>query len=203
MSSKKVYKLAVVPKETINPFYDQVHEGCQDMAGLLPNTECVYVGPDSVYADEQASIIRKLINSSSVDGISMAVIDAQIASELAQEALDANIPFITFDSDARTLHDLCMSAQDNFEFGQSLAKVLLQLSPKGGVYGIIDASPPNIALRSDGFRYRLQNSRWVESPASPKDCLDSINISLQHMHDYAALAPHMNAIIPVGGWPMR
>lgn len=201
-SSEKVYRFAVVPKETVNPFYDQVLEGCMEMAGLLSNAECLYVGPESVDAAEQAEIIRGLINEGSVDGISMAVIDESLASELAQEALDANIPLITFDSDAPASKRILYVGTDNFEFGQSLAKVLLQLSPEGGTYGIVDAKPPNIAIRSAGVRYRLLNSRWTESVLSPRDCEDSIALSLQHMKDYAATNT-INAIIPVGGWPMR
>ena len=203
MSSKKLYKFAVVPKEIVNPFYDQVYEGCQEMTNLLPETECLYIGPDSVNASAQAIIIRDLIKSGSVDGISMAVIDEQIAAELADEAFDAKIPFITFDSDAPSSSRLIYVGTDNFQFGTSLAKVLLQLSPQGGIYGIIDAAPPNLALRSAGIRDRLKNTRWVESPASPKDCLDSVPLSIQHMYDYASLAPKVDAIIPVGGWPMR
>ena len=203
MSTAKMYKFAVVPKETINPFYENVYDGCMDMAALLPEAECLYHGTDCVNATEQAVIIRELINRGDIDGISMAVTDVQIATELAQEALDANIPFITFDSDAPESTRLLYVGTDNFGFGQSLAKVLLQLSPKGGIYGIIDASPPNVALRSEGVRYRLKNTPWTESPASPKDCKDFVNISLQHMYAYASLAPAINAIIPVGGWPMR
>ncbi len=201
--STKIYRFAVVPKETVNPFYDQVYEGCQDMALLSPEAECVYVGPDSVNASKQALIIRDLIKSAAVDGISMAVIDEQIAAELADEALEAKIPFITFDSDAPNSSRLIYVGTDNFQFGTSLAKVLLQLRPQGGNYGIIDAAPPNLALRSAGIRDRLKNTRWLESPASPKDCLDSIPLSIQHMYDYASLTPQIDAIIPVGGWPMR
>jgi 7 transmembrane sweet-taste receptor of 3 GCPR/Periplasmic binding protein domain len=204
MEGSKKYRFAVVPKEAINPFYDAVKEGCMDASSLLSDVECIYIGPDSVDADAQAKIIRSLLKNETINGISMAVIEETIANELADEALDAKIPFITFDSDAPSSKRLAYVGTDNFEFGQSLAKVLLQINPKGGIYGIIDAAPPNLQLRAEGIRYRLQHTRWTESAASPKDCLDSIPLSIQHMYDYASLTDEpINAIVPVGGWPMR
>jgi 7 transmembrane sweet-taste receptor of 3 GCPR/Periplasmic binding protein domain len=198
------YIFALVPKEKANPFFHSVHEGCKDASLLLKDVECLYVGPDSVDAENQAAIVRKLINSRKVDGISMAVIDEGIAEELAREAANAQIPFITFDSDAPKSVRLAYVGTDNFQFGHSLANVLLKINPKGGVYGIIDTKSPNLALRVQGIRQRLLNTRWKESRASPKDCLNSVSLSIHHMYTFASIVDEpVNAIISVGGWPMR
>jgi hypothetical protein len=200
----KRYKFAVVPKETFNPFYDLVHKGCKDALLHLEDVDCAYVGPESVDAKEQAYIIRRLIKNGKIDGISMATIDEEIAEELAKEALDAQIPLITFDSDSPKSSRLAYIGTDNFQLGQSLANLLLKINPKGGVYGIINARSPNLALRVEGIRHRLLNTRWKESQASPKDCLDSISISINHMYTFASIVDEpVNAIISVGGWPMR
>lgn len=202
--TSKVYNLAVVPKETNNnPFYDQVHLGCMEQAATFgDHVNCIYAGPDTVNATEQASIVRELLANGTIDGISMAVIDVDIATELAQEAFDKNIPLITFDSDAPLSKRLMYVGTDNVAFGESLGKVLLQLKPQGGRYGIITAAPPNIAQRVEGLRKRLTNSKWVEVEDSPKDCLDSIPLSQSQMYDYARDRA-VDAILPMGGWPMR
>ena len=197
------FTFAVVPKETVNPFYDQVQEGCMDMARQFEGVACLYIGPPSVNVPQQTAMVRELIQTRRVDGIAMAVVDEQIAGELAQEALDAGIPFITFDSDAPDSKRLLYVGTDNFAFGQSLAKVLLQLNPLGGRYGIIAASAPNIVLRMEGVRDRLRDTKWIETPTSPQDCLDNGTLALQQMRDYAAQEFYpTNAIIPVGAWPM-
>jgi hypothetical protein len=87
------------------------------MAALLPEAECVYTGPASVDAQEQAAIIRNLINTpGAVDGISMVVLDKVFAAELAQEAIDAII--VT----PLTPSDCCMSVQIPLSSGNRLPK---------------------------------------------------------------------------------
>ena len=199
----KVYKFAVVPKETMNPFYDQVSTGCMEQASVIgDHVNCVYTGPDHVNATEQAEIVRNLIASGTVDGISMAVIDVDLATELAQEAFENNIPFITFDSDAPLSKRLMYVGTDNVAFGESLGKVLLQLKPGGGRFGVIQSASPNVLQRVEGLRKRLTNSKWVEVEESPKDCLDINSLAQSQMYDYAKESA-VNAIIPVGAWPMR
>lgn len=199
----KVYNLAVVPKETINPFYQQVYAGCTEQATVFgDHVKCIYTGPDHVNATEQALIVRDLISSGTIDGISMAVIDITIATELAQEAFDKNIPFITFDSDAPDSKRLMYVGTDNVAFGESLGKVLLQVKPEGGRFGVITAAPPNLVQRVEGLRKRLTNSKWIEVVESPKDCLDSNSMAQAQMYEYSRDIG-VNAIVPVGGWAMR
>ena len=201
--TSKVYNLAVVPKETINPFYAQVYAGCTEQATVFgDHVKCIYTGPDHVNATEQAEIVRDLISSGTIDGISMAVIDVAIATELAQEAFDKNIPFITFDSDAPESKRLMYVGTDNVAFGESLGKVLLQVKPEGGRFGVITAAPPNLVQRVEGLRKRLKNSKWIEVDESPKDCLDSNSMAQAQMYEYSRDIG-VNAIVPVGGWAMR
>ena len=197
------YKFALVSKELENPYWKTIQAGCLQGAALLRNVECLFVGPAKLDATEQYQIAKELLETNAVDGMSFAVIDTDHAKELAEIALERNIPFITVDSDAVDSKRLVYIGTDNFSFGESLAKVLLQIRPEGGKYGIIsELRAPNLIQRAEGVRHRLSGSLWVEDTEnSPKDCRESNELALQQMYELVDVG--VGAIIPVAAWPMR
>ena len=193
---------ALVSKQvTNNPFFDHVRDGCYERAQQLEGVTCLYLGPESENAVAQAEIIESLINSGKVDGISFSVIEIEIATMVISKSLAAGIPIITFDSDAPESERLATVGTNNYAFGEELGKVLTQLNPQGGYYGMISTLTPNVRLREDGVRNRLSNSKWIEVEGSAKNCQDEPAIAIDQMWEYAA-DPRVKAIIPVGGWPM-
>jgi ABC-type sugar transport system substrate-binding protein len=198
----------VVPKLVDEPFFDSAAKGCSARAQELGNVVCHYIGYPVADALEQAAVIRRLtedprpyLNISRVDGLAVAVLEAEITGSAIDKAVAAGIPVITFDSDAPASKRSAHISTDNYAFGQELGKVLDQLRPSGGGYGIITGLGPNLVDRVRGLRDRLEDSNWVEVGDSPKDCENNITLSLKQMHDFAS-HPSTNAVIPVGGWPM-
>ena len=119
-------------------------------------------------------------------------------------ATEAGIAVITFDSDAPDSTRTAYVGTDNKEFGVDLGKLLLQVAPDGGTYGMISggAAAPNLALRVDGVREALEGSNWTEVPGSPTFSNDDIALAVQQMGDLKTANPDISAIVPVGGWPM-
>jgi ABC-type sugar transport system substrate-binding protein len=156
---------ALVPKNTKNPFFDVVREGCYDSASsAAANVTCLFVGPDEDDAVAQADIIDSLIDGSfgKIDGISVSVLDPVIISPAINRAVASGIPVITFDSDAGDSDRIAYIGTDNEAFGTELGKLLVQLAPEGGKYGVLAASAPNIVQRFDGVTRRLaDDTKWT------------------------------------------
>jgi len=161
---------------------------------------CLYVGPQYEDSIQQASTIDAIINGTygKIDGISISVSDIEIITSAINRAVNANIPVITFDSDAQNSLRKAYIGTDNYSFGMELGKLLHQLAPRGGTYGIIGASAPNIKDRVEGVRDRLADSKWIEVTSSYKDSLDSTSVSLDLMYEYSK--ENVDAIIAVGGF---
>lgn len=202
-SSEKKYIFAVVPKQLKSPFFEVVQSGCMARAKKLQNVECWYNGTEYVDVYGQANIIVDLV-AQGVDGIAVAIADEkyEVVNHAIASAIDAGIPVITFDSDATNSKRLTYIGTDNYAFGQTLGKVLLQIDPTGGYYGVISTQAPNAIERERGLRTRLAGSKWIEHSSSPMDCLESGIIGIQKMKDLIQF-PEVKAIVPTGGWPMR
>ena len=196
---------ALIPKLTTNPFFTVAQEGCIDKAKEL-GVECYYVGPDFEDPEAQNAIVRELVKNGTVDGIAISVSNADIVSKSINEAIDAGIPVITFDSDAPNSKRISYIGTDNQAFGDQLAKVLMLLDPEGGKYGkygFVSGAGPNLAQRVEGFNLQMNSidafkSDWTEvKPGSPTDCQDNIDIALGQCYDFAD-NPDVRAIVPVG-----
>mmetsp|Transcript_28824 Transcript_28824/g.58516 ORF Transcript_28824/g.58516 Transcript_28824/m.58516 type:complete len:525 (-) Transcript_28824:116-1690(-) len=193
---------ALVPKQVNNPFFDLADEGCQLAASKLPGVSCLYVGPtDEGDAEAQADIIDDLIAGvyGPIHGISLSVSDVEIATDAIARAVDAGIPVVTFDSDAKRSQRTAYVGTNNDDFGQEMGKLLVQLNPVGGSYGIISSFAPNVMVKANGVRTRLADTKWTEDPTSPKDCLGDIDLFYEQLEEFAA-DPNVGAILPVGAW---
>jgi ABC-type sugar transport system substrate-binding protein len=229
-------RLVMVPQDKVNPFYEEVREGCEFQAKKLSSesihVECLFLGPDLVDRDEQNRIVRDLIANNTtknistppqwrIHGLAMAVSIKELAVQWAEEAFQANLPFFTFDSDAPESRRLMYIGTDNYGFGKSLAKVLLQIqsskddqqqqqqqqqepqsSNRRRQYAIVVADSPNLKLRADGIRSRLQAEDWVEVESSPLNAQGNSTYAIELMKQVAATGT-VDAILPVGAWPMR
>ena len=204
------YRFALIPKLSEHWFFDLANNGCQDAAEELGNIECLYMGNPVHSAELQAEVVREAI-AMEVDGISLSVVDTEMAGVLIEEALEAGIPIITFDSDASETNRMAYIGTDNFAFGRELGKLLEQLNPRGGKFGVLTGSSPNLMDRLEGVRDRLLNSdiNWVEVDDSPRDFSDMgtlnglITDPIDELEEFVKQNPDLTAIVPVAAWPMN
>ena len=201
---KKTFVL--IPKQVNNPFFDVVRNGCFDESVRLGNVECRYLGPEEANGWDQYNIVQSLVQDHRagvevIHGIALSVVDEFVANQAVALAVEAGIPVVTFDSDAPNSQRLSYIGTNNYALGRSLGKILLQLRPEGGSYGVISAAAPNVMTRVEGLRSYLGETAWTEL-GSPKDSKDSIDVSLDLMWEFPQQYPQIDAIVPVGGWPM-
>lgn len=177
-STSSSLTFALVPKNTNNIFFDVVREGCVDYANSISasqniNVTCLYVGPDEDDAVAQAGIIDSLVDGTygNIDGISVSVLDPDIVSPAIDRAVASGIPVVTFDSDAADSDRIAYIGTDNEAFGNELGKLLDQLAPEGGKYGVLAASAPNVVQRFDGVTRRLaKDTKWTPVSRNCERC---------------------------------
>ena len=215
------FTFALVPKNMNNPFFDQARDGCKKAEAESNGAfECMYIGPgEHGGGEEQVQIVQDLV-AKKVDGIAVAVANAAAMVVALQAAKDAGIPVLTWDSDMLPENKdlrLAYIGTHNYEIGTNLAKLAMQIKPKGGTVCIQSggAAAANHNERMQGIRDTLSG---VASAASPGDTLtgqngwteiegcplytnDDFPLSVQQFEDIMAKNPNLDAFIPTGGFP--
>jgi len=196
-------KLAVVPKAMNNPFFDIARDGCTKRAKELGNVECVYRGPIEHEPATQVQIIQDLITQR-VDGLAISVSDVGAATGAIKAARDAGIHVITFDADAPGSAREAYIGTNNKDLGRALGEMLVRAQPQAGTYGMVSGGPAaaNLNERLEGVREVVGKAGWKEVSGSPTYCNDDPALAVQQLNDLTTAHPDLNAVVPVGGWPL-
>lgn len=176
-----------------------------DNADILGVT-CLYTGPAAEARDSdgsiQAQIISDLIDAQSIDGLAISVGNLSAIKPVIEKAMQAGIPVITFDSDAPNSKRIAYIGTDNYFFGVQLAKVLKQLVPSGGLYGVMGSSSPNLVERVRGFEDEISaGGEWTAAEGSPANYMRNLTLAIEQMYTFAK--QNVTAITPVLGGAMR
>ncbi|MEQ1521014.1 MAG: substrate-binding domain-containing protein [Aestuariivirga sp.] len=215
------FTFALVPKNMNNPFFDQARDGCKKAEAESNGAfECMYIGPgEHGGGDEQVQIVQDLV-AKKVDGIAVAVANAAAMTVALQAAKDAGIPVLTWDSDMLPENKdlrLAYIGTHNYEIGTNLAKLAMQIKPKGGTVCIQSggAAAANHNERMQGIRDVLSGTKsaaspgdpltgqngWTEIEGCPLYTNDDFPLSVQQFEDIMAKNPKLDAFIPTGGFP--
>jgi ribose transport system substrate-binding protein len=212
---------ALVPKNMNNPFFDQARDGCKKAEAESKGTfECMYIGPgEHGGGEEQVQILQDLI-AKKVNGIAVSPSNAAAVAVALQAAKQAGIPVLTWDSDllpdSKGLRAAYIGTH-NYEIGTNLAKLAMEIKPKGGtvciqsggaaaanhnerMQGIRDTLAGKKSAASPGDRLTGQNG-WTEIQGCPLYTNDDFPVSVQQFTDTMAKNPNLDAFIPTGGFP--
>ncbi|MDX6749017.1 sugar-binding protein [Geminicoccaceae bacterium 1502E] len=217
----KPYTFALVPKNMNNPFFDQARDGCmkaqQEMEGKLV---CEYIGPgEHGGGEEQIQVVQDLV-AKKVDGIAVSPSNAAAMARTLQQAKEAGIPVLTWDSDLLDDHkDLRIAyvGTKNYDIGVNLAKRVQEIKPDGGticiqsggaaaanhnerMQGIRDTLAGKSGTTPPGERLTGQNG-WTEADGCPLYTDDDFQRAVQQMEDILGKYPDLDAFVPTGGFP--
>jgi ribose transport system substrate-binding protein len=216
---KKIF--ALVPKNMNNPFFDQARDGCKKAEAESNGAfECMYIGPgEHGGGEEQVAIVQDLV-AKKVNGIAVAPSNAAAMAVALQAAKEAGIPVLTWDSDVLPENkDLRVAyiGTHNYEIGENLAKIAMQIKPKGGKVCIQSggAAAANHNERMQGIRDTLSGKKsaaspgdplkgengWTELEGCPLYTNDDFGLSVQQFEDIMAKTPDLDAFLPTGGFP--
>lgn len=100
-ASAKDYRFVIVPK-VVHPWFDLVHDGAKDAAAYLNKTANAkvtvdYIAPQQANVVEQNQIIERAI-ATHPDGIAVDLLDASANKPVLEEAIQAGIKVVAFNS---------------------------------------------------------------------------------------------------------
>jgi len=215
------YTFALVPKNMNNPFFDQARDGCKKAEAESNGAfECMYIGPgEHGGGEEEVQIVQDLV-AKKVDGIAVSPSNAAAMAVALQAAKEAGIPVLTWDSDLLPENKDLRAAYigtHNYDIGVNLAKIAMQVKPKGGticiqsggaaaanhnerMQGIRDTLAGKKSAASPGDRLTGQNG-WTEIEGCPLYTNDDFNVAVQQFQDTMGKNPNLDAFIPTGGFP--
>jgi ribose transport system substrate-binding protein len=220
VASAADYTFALVPKNVNNPFFDVARDGCkkaeEELGGKI---ECLYIGPgEHGGGEEQLQMVNDLITRQ-VDGIAVSPSNAAGIVSALQQAKQAGIPVLTWDSDLLPENaDLRIAyiGTKNYDIGVNLAKLVQEIKPDGGticlqtggaaaanhnerLQGIRDTLGGMSGTTSPGEQLTGQNG-WTEVDGCPLYTDDDAPRAVQQMEDILARYPDLDAYISTGAF---
>jgi ribose transport system substrate-binding protein len=192
----------LVPKSVDNPVFLDAADGCRDAAAEKGVT-CEFVGPTATDEAEQIRVLQDLITRR-VTGMSISPVNAEAATRPINQAVEAGIHVITFDSDAPASLRAVYVGTNNYQIGVEQARLLQEYLPDGGTYAIITGTlaAANLNERIDGFRDNIDPTKYIEVAGSPFPCDDDVSRGVQLVSDILTRYPDIDVIVMSGGWPL-
>jgi ribose transport system substrate-binding protein len=143
----------------VSPFWDPMQVG-MNRAGQKYGCETSWSGPANAQIPDQKRMVEDAI-SSKVDGLAVSAIDAAALTPTIDQAVDAGILTITFDSDAPKSKRLIYIGTNNFNAGKAAGEEAKKLFPNGGkLIGFVgNLSAENARERVDGFKDGIRGSK--------------------------------------------
>jgi ribose transport system substrate-binding protein len=121
----KDIKIVLVPKVAV-PFFDDCNTGGKEAATEL-GIKYEWVVPQNTQGSTQVKIIEDLI-SKHVDGIGISINEAKSVEKVIQQAIDAGIKVVTYDSDSpnsgRTMYIGTINEAAGATMGETMAEAI-------------------------------------------------------------------------------
>lgn len=156
-SVDKTLEFVFIPK-VIHPWYDVVQDGAEaaavDLAEMGVNVTIKFDPPTVADITKHMEKIESNV-SRHPDGIAIAALDPASEAQLINDAIEAGVNVITFDTDAPDSNrPLYVGHNKDFNDGYGLGKYLAEVIGKKGEIGILSGSlsAPNHVGRVKGFK---------------------------------------------------
>ncbi|HSU37255.1 MAG TPA: ABC transporter substrate-binding protein [Propionibacteriaceae bacterium] len=160
-SSTKTPYIAIVSKGFQHQFWQAVKQGAETEA-KKQGVKITFEGPAAeTEVEEQMTMLTNAL-AKQPDAIGFAALDSQAAAPLLQQAKDAKIPVIAFDSGVESDIPLTTAATDNLAAAAEAAKHMAELVGNSGKVAMIvhDQTSLTGKQRRDGF------TDWMKTNAS-------------------------------------
>lgn len=176
-----------------HPFFEAVTTNAEETAKKM-GINLIVRSPENSRVEQQIQIMKDLIKME-VDGIGIGPTDPEALTPLINEASDAGIKIITFDTDAPQSKRLAYIGTDNLSAGHHLGEVVAQLlNYEGTIIGSTGISTMlNLNTRIEGVKQVLDkypNIKLMEirsSDGNPAKTLKNIEDLVLKHPDFDAL----------------
>jgi ribose transport system substrate-binding protein len=155
--------IAWITKGVGTPVFDLGRSGAtlaaDDLSSASGNTvKAMIIDPAQLDAPTQIEAFQSAVDAK-VQAIALSVIDAAALTPVIDEAVDAGIPVLTFDSDAPNSKRLTYYSIDNYKASQTAFQVLARLMDDAGEFALFDSTDTgaNYQQREQAFQDELAN----------------------------------------------
>jgi len=211
--AKKDLRIGMVAKSESNDVFQAAKVGAMDAAKELGEKYGIKITIDwRTPADEdaakQAEAISALANEH-VDGMTVSCSDAQTLTGAINDAIDAGVPVVCFDSDAPDSKRLCDYGTDDAQLGVLMMDQLAKYMNSTGTVAILagNESAPNLQIRVKAVREEMKkfpNMHELNGDGNgafyheetPEKAVEALNAALN------ANPGKIDGWVFVGGWPL-
>ena len=155
---KTSFTFGIIAKSNDNPVFQVARKGAEDAAKELGEKHGFDIAiewqtPPQEDAQKQATFLAQLA-AAGVDGIGISCSDASLVTKAIDDAIDAGIPVMTWDSDAPDSKRFCFHGIDDLECGRSVMRELVAALNGKGVVAVLagNQTAPNLQRRVQGTR---------------------------------------------------
>lgn len=150
----------------ISPFWNSMGKGLDNAKAEL-KVDADWVGPNPADHNAQVKLVNEAI-AAKVDGIAVSAIEADALAPRIDEAVNAGIPVITFDSDSPKSKRSAYIGTNNFEAGRIAGEETVKLFPNGGklIAFVGNMGAQNARDRYEGFKSAIKghNIEFIADP---------------------------------------
>jgi len=207
-AAAKKFTITLIAKSTTNPVFQYALSGAKAAAAELgPKNHADIVidweTPDHEDGQIQAQNIQQAV-SRHVDAILMSCSDATKVTSAINNAVEAGVPVMTFDSDAPDSKRFAFYGVDDIDTGKRVMDELAKQINGKGVVAILagNQNAPNLRKRVQGATDAAKAYPGIKlmpqpiyHPETPEDASSAV-ISTMNAH------PEITAWAMIGGWPL-
>jgi ribose transport system substrate-binding protein len=163
--------------------------------------DVIWAGPVQTDAAKQVEVVEGLIQRG-VDAIAISAIDPNALKSVIDQAVNAGIKVITWDSDSPQSKRAFYYGTDNYKGGYQAGKLLAKYMGNKGTVAILTGVPGSLNLeeRIRGFKDAIKGTQMVVKTVLP--CDDDVNKAVEVVESYTRANPDLGGWFFVGGWPL-
>lgn len=195
-------RFAVIPKQLDNPVFEYARIGAMQAAKEL-DVQVLWRGPETYDAGRQAEILRELV-AQNVDGIAISCANPDLLRGPIDEAVEAGIPVVTWDSDSPQSKRAVFFGIDDYAAGQIIAEELGERIGGKGTVAVLSGNrdSTNLRRRVAGVREYLEEKYMDVNLLETLYCDDDIEKAVAAVVDTMTSHPALAGWAMVGGWPL-
>jgi ribose transport system substrate-binding protein len=199
--------IAWIPKALNNPVFELGRAGALERAAELTaagpvEVEVLVYGSVASDAAEQARVVEDVI-ARGVDAIAISCNDPTACLDPINNAVEAGVPVMTWDSDSPDSKRFTYLGVDNYRGGQAAADLLAQAIGSKGQVVLLTGVPGayNLEQRIQGFTDAMAAYSDIEI-VDTVACNDDINLGVQVVEEMMQSRPELDGWFFVGMWPL-
>ena len=203
----KSLKIALIAKSEANFVFLSARRGAEAKAAALSKQlgaaiSVAWLTPQKEDAAVQAELIRKAVKDKA-DAILLSASDGPALVSVVNEAVDAGVEVMTFDSDVPGSKRFAFYGPDDADLGEKVAHDLVTLMGGKGQVAVLAGNPNsnNLKARAEGARKGFAKSADIDF-AGVVNHVETPADAVSEILKFDAAHPQLTGWAMVGGWAL-